>query len=185
MRYISRMRHPLIRAHTLIPILRAPRAPWTLAESVSDAKRAIRDFSLEIGTTHHVYEAPRSSFVRNSCVTIYNETIFTIHNRPSYRRRIIERSTAPFVIIANRRRVSSSRREYFRRSRDPLANVPFSRIFRKIMQRRATLCAPDFVYISLHESDKIGFPWIHRSIRYKECREQQGRHHRETLHVCR
>lgn len=45
------------------------------------------------------------------------------HSRPVYRRRIIERSTAPF---ARRRRVSSSRREYFGRSRDPLRTPVFA-----------------------------------------------------------
>lgn len=76
-------------------------------ESVSDAKTTTESFSLEIATTHHVYdEASRSS---SSFSYFYTRsfllaTLFTTGRyppftyRPSYCRRIIQCSTAPFAI---------------------------------------------------------------------------------------
>lgn len=62
-----------------MPILRAPQTPCTLVESVSDAKTATVAFSLEIGTTHHVYKAPRSS-----SFGLFVETLATLFTMRQY-----------------------------------------------------------------------------------------------------
>lgn len=132
-----------------------------------------------------MYETPRSSFLsyQNSRDTVCNETI---HHSPSCRRRIIERSTAPFVITRTgaecRRRdanISDARAILSRTSR--------FRVFLEKLCNDARRFTPGRtwfrIYASLHESDRIDSPRIHRSIGYKECRYRQGRCHCEvTLH---
>lgn len=106
--------------------------------------------------------------------------------RSSYCRRIIKCSTAPFVITRTgaecRRRdanISDARAILSRPSRFRVFLEKLCNDARRFTPRGA----PGFVHTSLHESDKICSPWIHRSIGYKECRLQQGRCHREETYT--
>lgn len=106
MRYALRMRRPLISGSYLDAD--PPGSPNALHSGWISFRRKDGNRGFLTRNRHNTSCIQSSalfffwSFCWNSRDTIYNETIFTIHNRSWYHCRIIERSTAPFVITRAR-----------------------------------------------------------------------------------
>lgn len=96
-RYASRARRPLISSSYLGAD--PPGSSSALdSELVSDGKTAIESFSLEIGTTHHAYEALHALFLPRTKLLRHYLQLGNIHHSHIDHRIVAECSTAPFAI---------------------------------------------------------------------------------------